>query len=41
MASGEYPGSTWYGASSYNYTAANRPSSNRINKIVIHVTQGS
>ena len=34
-------GATWYGASSYNYTAANRPSSNRIDKIIIHVTQGS
>jgi N-acetyl-anhydromuramyl-L-alanine amidase AmpD len=38
---GDYPGSTWYGASSNNYTSANRPSSNPINKIVIHVTQGS
>jgi N-acetyl-anhydromuramyl-L-alanine amidase AmpD len=36
----DYSGATWYGASSYNYTAANRPSSNPINKIVIHVTQG-
>jgi N-acetyl-anhydromuramyl-L-alanine amidase AmpD len=41
QATGEYPGSTWYGASSYNYTSANRPSSNPINKIIIHVTQGS
>jgi hypothetical protein len=41
QATGEYSGSTWYGASSYNYTAANRPSSNRIDKIIIHVTQGS
>ncbi len=38
---GEYSGSTWYGASGNNYTAASRPSSNRINKIVIHVMQGS
>ncbi len=37
----DYSGATWYGASSYNYTAANRPSSNRIDKIVVHVTQGS
>ncbi len=41
MASGEYPGSTWYGASSNNYTQANRPSSNPVDKIIIHVTQGS
>ncbi len=41
MAAGEYPSSTWYGASSNNYTPANRPSSNPINKIVVHVTQGS
>jgi N-acetyl-anhydromuramyl-L-alanine amidase AmpD len=37
----DYSGATWYGASSYNYTAANRPSSNRIDKIIVHVTQGS
>ncbi|CAA9460306.1 MAG: Negative regulator of beta-lactamase expression [uncultured Rubrobacteraceae bacterium] len=30
-----------YLASPYNYTVANRPYSSRINKIVIHVTQGS
>jgi N-acetyl-anhydromuramyl-L-alanine amidase AmpD len=41
QAAGEYPGSTWYGASSSNYTSANRPSSNPVNKIVVHVTQGS
>ena len=39
--SGEYPKSTWYGANSNNYSAANRPGSQPINKIVIHVTQGS
>ena len=39
--SGEYPKSTWYGANSNNYSAANRPGTNQINKIVIHVTQGS
>lgn len=34
------PKATWYGASN-NYTNANRPASAPINKIVIHVTQGS
>ena len=38
---GEYPGSMWYRASSSNYTSANRLSSNPVNKIVVHVTQGS
>ena len=32
---------TFYGAHPNNYTVANRPYSNRINKIIIHVTQGS
>ncbi len=32
---------THYLASPYNYTVASRPYSNRIDKIVIHVTQGS
>jgi DDE superfamily endonuclease len=41
MASGEYPTSTFYGASSSSYTVANRPSSNPLNKIIVHVTQGS
>ena len=41
MATPDYSGSTWYGAYSGNYTAASRPSSNPINKIVVHVTQGS
>ena len=41
MARGEYSGSSWHGASPYNYTAANRPYSHRIDKIVVHVTQGS
>ncbi|CAA9468368.1 MAG: N-acetylmuramoyl-L-alanine amidase [uncultured Rubrobacteraceae bacterium] len=31
----------WYPASSRNYTVAKRPTSNPINKIIIHVTQGS
>lgn len=38
---GDYSGSTFYGAYSGNYTAANRPTSNKIDKIVIHVMQGS
>jgi N-acetyl-anhydromuramyl-L-alanine amidase AmpD len=41
MAAGEYPGSTLYPASSSNYLVASRPASNPINKIIIHVTQGS
>jgi N-acetyl-anhydromuramyl-L-alanine amidase AmpD len=41
MATPDYSGSTWYGAYSGNYTVASRPSSNPINKIVVHVTQGS
>ena len=41
QATGEYSGSTWYGASPYNYTAADRPSTDRIDKIIVHVTQGS
>lgn len=41
QAAGDYPNSTFYGAASGNYTAANRPYSHRINKIVIHVAQGS
>ncbi len=32
---------TWYGAHSGNYTNASRPGSHPINKVVIHVTQGS
>ena len=41
MAAGEYPGSTLYPASSRGYSAASRPASDPINKIIIHVTQGS
>jgi hypothetical protein len=41
VASGDYPGSTFYGANSANYSAANRPSSDPINKIIIHVMEGS
>ncbi len=36
----DYGRATFYGASD-NYTPANRPGSNPINKVVIHVTQGS
>jgi len=41
MATPDYPKSTWHGAYSGNYTNASRPGSNPINKIIIHVTQGS
>ena len=37
----DYSGATSYPAYSGNYTTANRPSSNPINKIIVHVTQGS
>ncbi|MGW5264891.1 N-acetylmuramoyl-L-alanine amidase [Microbispora sp. NPDC004025] len=37
----DYPGATWVAASSANYTASNRPASDSIDRIVIHVTQGS
>ncbi|MFI9552479.1 N-acetylmuramoyl-L-alanine amidase [Nonomuraea endophytica] len=37
----DYPGALWSAASTSNYTVANRPSSAAINKIVIHVAQGS
>ncbi len=37
-----YPGAAWYPASDYgNYTAASRPASNPVDKIVVHTTQGS
>jgi N-acetyl-anhydromuramyl-L-alanine amidase AmpD len=35
------PPVVWYPAHPNNYTAANRPNSHRIDRIVIHVTQGS
>lgn len=41
MATPDYSGARWYGAYSGNYTNASRPGSNRINKVVVHVTQGS
>ncbi|MGI8650197.1 MAG: N-acetylmuramoyl-L-alanine amidase [Rubrobacter sp.] len=37
----DYSGASWYGAYSGNYSSTNRPSSNKITKIVIHVMQGS
>lgn len=37
----DYQGAKFYGAHSGNYSQANRPSSNRITKVVIHVMQGS
>ena len=40
QAGADYGRATWYGASSSNYTAANRGRS-QINKVIIHVTQGS
>jgi N-acetyl-anhydromuramyl-L-alanine amidase AmpD len=40
-ANGEYAASGFYGAHPNNYTVANRPYSNLISGIVIHVTQGS
>ena len=40
-AAGQYPGSTWYGASSTsrNYTPASRPPT--INRIIVHTMQGT
>ena len=35
------PPVVWYPAHPNNYTAANRPNSHRIDRVVIHVTQGS
>jgi N-acetyl-anhydromuramyl-L-alanine amidase AmpD len=41
MSGADYPKAHWYGADPNNYSGANRPSSDPINKIVIHVVQGS
>lgn len=41
MATPDYSRATWYGAYSGNYTNASRPDSHPINKVIIHVTQGS
>lgn len=40
-ASPDYPDAAWVAASSSNYTASSRPSSYAIDRVVIHVTQGS
>ena len=37
----DYPNARWVAASGSNYQVANRPSSNAIDRIVIHTTQGS
>ncbi|MCK2215560.1 N-acetylmuramoyl-L-alanine amidase [Actinomadura sp. ATCC 31491] len=37
----DYPGATWVAASSSNYAVSSRPASDAIDRIVIHVTQGS
>lgn len=41
MATPDYSRARWYGAYSGNYSRASRPSSNRIDKIVVHVVEGS
>ncbi|MET8161944.1 N-acetylmuramoyl-L-alanine amidase [Sphaerisporangium sp. NPDC005289] len=37
----DYPSGTWVAASSSNYTASSRPSAYAIDRVVIHITQGS
>ncbi|GIH78013.1 N-acetylmuramoyl-L-alanine amidase [Planobispora longispora] len=37
----EYPPASWVAARSSNYTVADRPSSRKIDRVVVHVTQGS
>ncbi|MEU7897983.1 N-acetylmuramoyl-L-alanine amidase [Nonomuraea sp. NPDC049152] len=37
----DYPNASWVPASSSNYTVSSRPSSYAIDRVVIHVTQGS
>ncbi|MFJ2033839.1 N-acetylmuramoyl-L-alanine amidase [Streptosporangium sp. NPDC087985] len=37
----DYPSASWVAANSGNYTASSRPSSYAIDRVVIHVTQGS
>ncbi|MFI6789851.1 N-acetylmuramoyl-L-alanine amidase [Nonomuraea sp. NPDC050383] len=37
----DYPGATWAAAHSSNYAVSDRPNSDAIDRIVIHVTQGS
>ncbi|MGW0807799.1 N-acetylmuramoyl-L-alanine amidase [Nonomuraea sp. NPDC002799] len=40
-ASTDYPSATWVAANSGNYAVSSRPTSDTIDRIVIHVTQGS
>ncbi|GAA3817277.1 hypothetical protein GCM10022226_42460 [Sphaerisporangium flaviroseum] len=40
-ASPDYPDASWVAASSSNYTVSSRPTSYAIDRVVIHVTQGS
>ncbi|MEV0352183.1 peptidoglycan recognition family protein [Nonomuraea sp. NPDC050680] len=37
----DYPGALWAAASSSNYAVSNRPTDEKIDRIIIHVTQGS
>ncbi|AWS46569.1 N-acetylmuramoyl-L-alanine amidase [Streptosporangium sp. 'caverna'] len=37
----DYPNGSWVAASSGNYVVSNRPTSNTIDRVVIHMTQGS
>ncbi|WP_433235199.1 N-acetylmuramoyl-L-alanine amidase [Streptosporangium sp. CA-135522] len=41
VASADYPDAAWVAASSSNYTASSRPSSYAVDRVIIHVTQGS
>jgi hypothetical protein len=41
MARPDYSRARWYGAYHGNYSVASRPGSNPINKIILHITQGS
>lgn len=41
MAMPDYARARWYGANPNGYSPASRPSSSRIDKIVVHITQGS
>lgn len=41
MAKPDYSGARWYVADSNNYQSANRPDSTKIDKIIVHITQGS
>ncbi|CAN5179434.1 hypothetical protein BH24ACT16_BH24ACT16_17940 [soil metagenome] len=41
MSQADYQRSTWYGADGSNYSGASRPDSSPIDKIVVHITEGS